>query len=198
MKICSVEGCNSKVRAKGYCNKHYTQILKHGEIKHGKFDLNEFVLYDTYAEMITYDNHGNEKVRTLIDLEDVEKVKNYKWCESHGYIICNKLKTFLHRLIMNCPSDMVVDHINRNPLDNRKCNLRICTQQQNQTNHGVSSNNTSGTTGVYWSKAKNKWNVRIQVNYKQIHLGYFDTLEEAIEVRKKAEIEYFGEYRNID
>ena len=63
-------------------------------------------------------------------------------------------------------------------------------------NQNKRSNNTSGYTGVLWDKAKNKWMARIKVNYKQIFLGYYDTLEKAIEVRKEAEIKYFGEYRN--
>ena len=73
---------------------------------------------------------------------------------------------------------------------------RVCTQHQNCMNQNKRSNNTSGYTGVLWDKAKNKWMARIKVNYKQIFLGYYDTLEEAIKVREQAEIRYFGEYRN--
>ena len=87
---------------------------------------------------------------------------------------------------------MVVDHINHNKLDNRKENLRICEHQENTYNKGLCSTNTSGVTGVTWDKLRNKWIAHI----KGKNLGRFNTKEEAIKVRKQAEIEYFGEFRN--
>ena len=196
MKTCKVEGCNNKHYGKGYCAKHYQQIKRKGKIYKTYKEPNDIILYDDYAEIIILDNKSNEVGRVKIDLDDVDRVSQYKWHISHGYACCNENKIRLHRLIMDCPKDMVIDHINRNRLDNRKCNLRICTMQQNCMNQNKRSNNTSGYTGVLWDKAKNKWTARIKVNYKQIFLGYFNDLEEAIEVRKEAEIKYFGEYRN--
>ena len=199
MKKCSVEGCNCDVHAKGYCNKHYRQYKKYGEIlERTKYDPNEIVLYDDYAEIVLYDNNCEEVARALIDLEDINKVKDYKWCLSHGYVFNQKNNIRLHRLIMDCPEDMVVDHINRNRLDNRKSNLRICTIQQNSMNRDIQSNNTSGIVGVYWEKSRCKWCAQIMLNKKNIFLGYFNTKEEAIKVRKQAEIDLFGEYRNND
>ena len=93
----------------------------------------------------------------------------------------------LHRFLMNPSDDMVVDHINHNRLDNRKQNLRLCTQGENLRNKKVK--------GVAFDKRRNKWYARIMINRKNLHLGSFDTKEEAIEARKQAEIEYFGEYR---
>ena len=199
MKTCKVEGCNNKHKAKGYCAKHYWQIREYGEIlDRTKYNSNEIVKYDEYAEIILYNKDCEEIARTMIDLDDVEKVKKYKWCLSHGYTLNRKNNTMLHRFLMNCPKDMVVDHINHNPLDNRKSNLRICTQQQNAMNQSINSKNTSGVTGVSYDKQKNKWQSYIGLNDKKINLGYYNTLEEAIEVRKQAEIKYFGEYRNKD
>ena len=137
--------------------------------------------------------------RTLIDLEDIDKVKNLRWClNGNGYVLhgTRKNKVFLHRLLTNCPDDMIVDHINRNPLDNRKNNLRIVNNQQNSMNKGAQKRNTSGHKGVSWDKSRNKWYTYITVNYKLINLGRFSILEDAIEARKKAEIKYFGEYRS--
>ena len=88
---------------------------------------------------------------------------------------------------MSPSEDMVVDHINHNRLDNRKQNLRLCTQGENLRNKKVK--------GVTFDKRRNKWYARIMINRKNLHLGSFDTKEEAIEARKQAEIEYFGEYR---
>lgn len=100
----------------------------------------------------------------------------------------------MHRIIMNCPEDRQVDHINGDGLDNRKSNLRVCTQRQNSCNTLKYSTNKSGYKGVSFSKDTNKWRATIVVNYKQIHLGLFNTPEEAAEayINKAREIQ--GEF----
>jgi hypothetical protein len=84
------------------------------------------------------------------------------------------------------------DHINRNGLDNRKNNLRVCTHQENTTNRSLMSKNTSGFVGVSWCKATNNWRAQIMVDYKGIHLGCFDSKEDAIKARLNAELKYYG------
>ena len=198
MKKCSVDGCNGKYLAKGYCGKHYAQIKRNGRIlERTHKDLNEIIEYEYHAEVVIYNKQHKEIARALIDLDDLDKVKDLKWHLNHGYVRNNEIGS-LHRLVMDCPENMVIDHINHNPLDNRKSNLRICTQQQNLMNLSKNSNNTSGVTGVSWSKVKNKWMSIIVINRKTIFLGYFNNKEDAIEARKQAEIDYFGEYRNND
>jgi hypothetical protein len=194
-RICSVEGCNNKHLAKGYCTKHYKQFKKHGRIlERTKFDPNEIIEYDDHAEIVLYDEGNNEIARALIDLEDIDSVKNYKWyLGNNGYATNNKIGR-LHRFIMNPPEDMVVDHIDGNKLDNRRDNLRICTHQENDWNKTLISTNTSGVTGVTKTKW-NTWEARIQVKGKKIHLGTFKTKEEAIQTRRQAEIDYYGGYR---
>lgn len=194
MKKCTVEGCDNKHLAKGYCSKHYQQMKKCGHILEKTiFNANEIIEYEDYAEIILYNNKGEEVARALIDLEYVDLIKQYKWCLNNGYVYNYKVGR-LHRFIMNPSDDLVIDHINHNRLDNRMHNLRICTQQQNSINKSKQSNNKSGMTGVCWCKDKNRWKTRIQTNGKIKHLGYYKTKEEAIEARKQAEIEYFGEY----
>ena len=142
---------------------------------------------------IGYTSKGEE---FYFDLEDYEKIKDYCWyIRSDGYISSGGGKNIklLHRLITNCPQNMVVDHINHNKKDNRKCNLRNCMQQQNTMNNNISKNNTSGVTGVRWDKYRNKWCAQINYN-KNIFLGRFNTFEEAVEARKNAELKYFGDY----
>lgn len=143
MKTCSVEGCNNKHVAKGYCQKHYYQIKKYGETERTMFSPNEIVIYDNYAEIVLYNNRVTEVARALIDIEDVERVKEYKWhLNNYGYVDASSNgKTIkLHRFIMNVWQDEcdyysnVIDHINRNPLDNRKSNLRIVSQAENNKN----------------------------------------------------------------
>ena len=195
MKICKVEGCNNKHKAKGYCAKHYMQQRQYGEIKRTKYDKNEIILYKNYAEIVLYNNNCNEIGRAIIDLEDVEKIKNYKWSLKNGYAF-NTEVGLLHRFLNEYPNDMVIDHINLNKLDNRRSNLRICTYSQNNMNTKIKSSNTSGTKGVWWNTKREKWIAEIMIDNKKYYLGEFINKEEAIKTRKEAEIKYFGEFRN--
>lgn len=86
-----------------------------------------------------------------------------------------------------------IDHINRNRSDNRIANLREVTHKQNHQNRSKSSNNTSGHPGIYWDKQKSKWRAKIEHNQKQIHLGYFTDIEEALSARKAAEKLYWAD-----
>ena len=156
---------------------------------------NEIVKYDDYAEIILYDKDCEEIARAIIDIDDIEKCSLYKWSyKKDNKYVKNGHAGYLHRYIMEYPENMVVDHINGNKLDNRKSNLRICTDQQNKMNHKTYSNNSAGYPGVSWHKKSGKWRARIQVQGKDIHLGFFDVLEDAIHVRHQAEIDYFGEF----
>jgi hypothetical protein len=98
---------------------------------------------------------------------------------------------------MNPKINMYVDHINKNGLDNRKENLRICTNYQNLWNSKLYKSNTSGYKGVYWCKHYNKWHTRIKVCGKQKHIGYFKDIIEAKEAYIKAAKQYFGEFYSI-
>lgn len=133
----------------------------------------------------------------LCDTEDWEKQKDFTWFESAGYATAHKtinnkdVNVSFHSEVMNREDGLVVDHINRNRLDNRKCNLRVVTQRVNSLNRGVYKNNTSGITGVSKRKDTGRWSSRIVVNGKTICLGCYDTLKEAKIVREKAEEKYF-------
>lgn len=195
-KVCKVKNCEGKVLAKGYCAKHYKQQYRYGDLlERTIYDPNEIIEYDDYAEVIIYNKQCKEIARAIIDLDDIARVKQHKWSYHNGYVINRKFNLSLHRFIMNNPSDdVIIDHINRNPLDNRKCNLRPCSSQENCMNKGIQSNNSSGFPGVSYKKDKNKWKAYISINRRQIYLGYFDCIEDAIKARKQAEIDYFGEF----
>lgn len=174
----------------------------HNRLEDGKkrtaFDLNEIFEYEDYAEVVLY-KQNKEYVRVLIDVEDIEKVKDLKWhLDSRNYAKNGKLKTLMHRIIMSAKKGEYVDHINHNTLDNRKNNLRIVTNQQNGMNRSLGLDNTSGCTGVSFNKNNSKWIVQIGVNRRLVYLGHYDTLNEAINVRKQAEVKYFGDYRKVD
>jgi len=142
-----------------------------------------------------YTSKGEE---FYFDLEDYEKIKEYTWCCKKSCLIttANGKITRFHRFLLNPPVDMVVDHINHNVYDNRKENLRICTQKENLYNLSVSKNNISGITGVNYLKKLNKWRAYIMVERKHIYLGVFLTIEEAKIAREKAEDKYFKEFKN--
>lgn len=201
-KQCKIEGCEKNVRAKGYCQRHYMQLYKNGKIKgnpsRSMLMKNEIIIKDTYAEIVIYNNEGYEKCRALIDIEDIEKVKEYKWgCSNKSYIssFSKKKKNSLHRFIMNCnDNNLVVDHINHNPLDNRKCNLRICTPIENGMNLSIPITNTTGIIGLFYNKGLDKWQANITVNSHVIVLGTFDNRDDAIKERLKAEVVYFKEF----
>jgi hypothetical protein len=83
-----------------------------------------------------------------------------------------------------------VDHINHSRDDNRFSNLRLVSNQENQRNRSMRVNNKSGFTGVCWDKCANKWKAQIKANGKVKYLGSFTDLAEAIDCRKKANVEY--------
>jgi len=116
--------------------------------------------------------------------------------EQRGYLALsiNKKRILLHRLAWfvvygELPTG-IIDHINRDITDNRIENLRDVTRMENGMNRKVSSNNTSGFTGVCWVKNSKKWVAQISNNKKRILIGYFDDKESAIVARKEKEIEY--------
>lgn len=155
--------------------------------------------YNTYKFIEDYVIIYNDSDFCYVDLNDFDKVKDIYWYKNKlGYFYGwhNGKVIALHRFIMNCPDNMVVDHIGGidTRYDNRKLNLRIVTQQQNTMNCQISKNNTSGVTGVYWHKSAKKWAASIKINRKPIHLGLFEDVNDAIIARKQAEEKYFGEY----
>lgn len=87
------------------------------------------------------------------------------------------------------------DHEDGNGLDNRRCNLRLATHQQNMRNSRVKKSSKSGITGVFWNKKHNKWQADITINRKTKYLGLYAELQDAIKARKEAEEKYFGEFR---
>ena len=155
---------------------------------------NEYDLSQDYG--IGYTKSG---FRFLFDKEDFEKIKKYYWYPAHGYIASvgddyKAKRIYMHRFIVDCPDNMVVDHINHDISDNRKCNLRICLKAENNRNVTITSQNSSGVRGVNLNNKKNRWVARITYQGKIINLGSFIHKEDAIKARKEAEILYFGEF----
>lgn len=98
----------------------------------------------------------SETVHFQIDAEDVGVLKNHNWrIDKHGYVRSGH-SNLLHRMLLNPCQGMVIDHINGNPSDCRKANLRISSQKQNSYNTRLSKNNRTGYKGVSWDKCRKK------------------------------------------
>lgn len=190
---CIVCGEDSENKTDGYCRFHNKQIKKYGYIKYIEKEYQHIIVENGYATI--KNKYGYE---IFIDIEDVEKCKKYNWGidKNLSYVrsFIDGKDVKLHNYIMNTPEGYEVDHINRNPLDNRKCNLRICTIEENKRNRGLMKNNKSGIIGVIFYSRLQKWHSYITVNKKTISLGYYLNKDEAIIARLKAEKEYFKEY----
>lgn len=163
---------------------------------------NKYIINDNYVEMII-ESKVYGVIRVKIDNDDLEKCSKLTWHyakNKDSKYIQTRIKgkmIKLHRYIMNMNmnnSNLVVDHINRNPLDNRKSNLRICSYKENSFNKSIRVDNTSGIPGVSFHKTNKKWRAKIKYNNLTIHLGYFEDINEALINRRVAEEILFGEY----
>jgi hypothetical protein len=144
---------------------------------------------------------------SLVDDEDYAELSQYTWCiDAYGYAVANTqmikgefTSLRLHRVVMNAPTGLEVDHINGNRLDNRKQNLRLCTKAENGRNRPANRNNTSGYKGVTFKKGNTKkpWCAQIKVNKKRIYLGSFETPQAAYEKYKSAALIYHKEFANV-
>jgi hypothetical protein len=143
----------------------------------------------------------------LVDDADFEFLSQWKWCAQRSdnlYYASRKIsldngktKTFrMHREIMRPPDNLLVDHKNGNTLDNRRENLRICTNQENCMNSSLPIDNKSGFKGVHLDRSK--WRSRIVFNGKPIHLGMFDNPRDAGMAYNKAAIKYFGDFAKLN
>lgn len=143
-----------------------------------------------YTKLVVFSSTYG-RIETLIDKEDIEKVQKHIWravrqADKKNYRFSTGQNTemiLLHRYLVNCPDNMVVDHINRNTLDNRKNNLRICTQYENIANRKNTINKQSGQKYIYWNAQNKQWTIRIQKNNRQVYCGCRKSLKEAIILR---------------
>jgi hypothetical protein len=152
--------------------------------------------YESYS-VSTFGNVRNDKFDRII--------KPGKHTQGYFRVSLSKnniKKMFLvHRLVAlafieNSENKKCVDHIDNNPLNNNLINLRWATNTENSRNSKKPITNTSGVKGVHFHKQKNKWSAQIYIGGKQIHLGYFETIEEASLARQTKALEIFGEFVN--
>ena len=152
---------------------------------------NEYVI-DGNIVRVVLDNKNEEMI---CDVEDWEKLKDYRWrFGRNGYAETTTKDGVIpfHHFVIGCKKGNYRDHINRNRLDNRKENLREVDPFESVLNRGIAKNNTSGVKGVTYSKRYKRWVAQITCNRKNYILGRFEEKEDAISARKSGEIKYFG------
>lgn len=156
---------------------------------------NVYNLRGKYGKIVFPNN-----IKAIFDKEDYDTIVNYHWrlsINNHLYTNIHGVQTPITEIILKgngvyIPEDKMVDHIDRNPLNNTKINLRICSVGENAFNKSIRIDNTSGKTGVY--KYRDKWVSKIGFHGKLIHLGYFEDFGDAVKARELAEKEYFGKF----
>jgi len=151
----------------------------------------------------------DEGLWTIVDSGDYYRFARFKWCISgdkgkfyaiRGQMIspADSKITQLHRLIMDAPKGILVDHRNNDGLDNRRANLRLATHTQNQWNKRKIKNASSQFMGVSFHKKLRNWAAYINMAGKKIHLGYFDSEIEAAKTYDEAAKKYRGEFARLN
>ena len=169
------------------------ESLKTKKDKQVKLSRNTFIEKDDFYIGVCKD--GTE---FYFDKEDYDKIKTHSWHKlSTGYIASgvNGKRIRLHRFILNVVDlkDEKVDHINRNPIDNRKFNLRLVSNSKNNLNRKISS--MFGLKGIHWTGINKKWRICIQRDKISIKDKYFENVIDAIKYKLEWEKENDGEYR---
>lgn len=142
----------------------------------------------------------------LMDQDDFERFGGMSWFVSkRGYVVRNvatetgRTIDNLHRQIMGATigDGQIVDHINGNKLDNRKANLRICTNAENVRNSRRRPSNSSGFKGVYLHRASGLWHATIKVDGTKHSLGYFKDPADAHAAYRAGAVKHHGEFANF-
>ncbi len=192
-RICSHEPCENLANSGKYCNTHYMRAWRGQPMDRVTSRTPRPAIIEGDVAKIPLGINAKDGY-ALVDKEFAHLDK-HKWSWSLRNSVVKDKGDKLHHLIMGKPPEgMVIDHINRDPKDNRKANLRIVTLHQNAQNISKQKNNTSGFRGVWYRKDLKKWQADIKVNYKKLYLGIYKSKEEAALAYNEAAIKYFGEY----
>lgn len=205
---CDVCGKELKFTIRAYgnklCSKHYQQMRKYGHYldntQRNTKDLNDFEIIEDekIAKIFLYNRKCEKIAETIIDLDDLDRLIVFKWRYWRNRVYTGNYRPIpLQHKVLNITScdGIVIDHINSNPLDNRKSNLRLTTQKNNLLNRSIASNNKSGFIGMYYDKKRNKWCAEIRKDNIKCFLGRYDLIHDAVYARYLGEVFLFGEFR---
>ena len=140
----------------------------------------------------------NNGAVSIVDDDLYEVLSSYHWSfsggGSHGGYAYAKGGKYMHRLVIGATKDQIVDHKNGNTLDNRRENLRVCTQQENRRNSRKMKTAASPYKGVMRVKNREAWRAIIKVGGKPTYLGYFKQEVDAARAYNEAAKKFFGEF----
>jgi len=199
-EICNVEGCVVRIDAKGLCGKHYARRKRHGTTGLGIRKIKPIRVEGDVAYVPL-----SKGLESVIDAADVHLIDNKNW---HVRVYTRSMYAIrtpllakgklgivrMHRVILDAPNGVEVDHVNSDGLDNRRANLRLVTKAQNQHNRRRNAYSDSGFKGVSWHQATGKWQARIQKDGKEKHLGVFDCPKDAQAAYIEASANFHGEF----
>jgi hypothetical protein len=176
------------------CGCYHSDKAREANTKGG----NKYVVVGDSAGLILTGRSGCVRGLAIVDREDLALVCYTRWClkKDSGYVT-NRHGDRLSRVVMaeelSGKEHLFVDHIDHDLLNNRRENLRVCTNAQNSRNSKLSKCNKTGYKGVYCLNRRS-FRARIVVDYKTIHLGYFSNAGDAAKAYNEAALKYFGEF----
>lgn len=202
-KLTVLEKVDSSKKAtlwKCRCSCGRETIVQLGNLRNGHTKscgkCNTIIVHNGFMECVV--KNGSS---FFFDAEDLPTVEARTWTvDANGYVrgTRNDRSIRFHRFIMGAKDGEVVDHINCNPRDCRKRNLRLVSQHQNSMNHSLNRNSTIGFKGVCFDKKEKKYMAHIHPNRSMKFLGYYDSPIEAALAYDKAASFYFGEYAKLN
>jgi hypothetical protein len=194
---CVIEGCFKNQEIAEYCAKHYSRVYEGKDpLQRTKYDKNNFIDCGSFFRIEMSKKGGGASVSAVIDREDYNRCVGFKWfLTSAGYVFNGKQKIFLHRFILDAKDGSVVDHRDRDPLNNRRDNLRICPGENHS--HWNTKNHKDGATGlkgVWYRKERDRYVARIYHNGRSYWLGSYATKNEAARAYDTAAEKRFGDF----
>ena len=202
-RLCSVDNCDKGIYMHSLCLRHYQQIKYNGHIfgdpQRTRITKNKTTLTSDSCIIDLYTIRGEKNAETVVDREDYEIIKQYKWslrnndCPYVRTVINGEFVDLTRVLLGTPPEGFLIDHKDCNPLNNKRDNLRFATKSQNTMNSKTRSDNSSGYRGVGLDR-NGHWSAYITLKGKQRHLGTFQEKQKAVIAREQAEENLFGEF----
>lgn len=194
--ICTTTNCTRKIYGHKMCEKHYDQVRAHGKTYISKYDPRPHVANGDVA-LIPLGAEARQGY-AIVDIADAW-VDKYKWTVANGYpcTSINNKTARLPRVILEPKEGFHVNHINHDKLDNRRSNLRICLQGENNWNKSIRKNNRTGYKGVVLSPAKT-YISQIKFKGKVTYLGRHQKATDAARAYNEAAKKLYGEFAYLN